>query len=1569
MALLSLGLWVSLASLMNAAGVCGDCWLIEGEKGFVWLAICSQNQPPYESIPQHINSTIVDLRLNENKIKSVQYSSLNRFGNLTELNLTKNDISYIEDGAFSAQYNLRVLQLGFNKLRNITEGILRGLGRLEYLYLQANLIEVVSPNSFWECPNVMNIDLSMNRLQTLESSTFLGLAKLSTCELYGNPFYCSCELLGFLKWLVQFNNATRSYDRMQCESPSRYAGHALLSQSQTQSAYSLLVSSCGHTHALDPKFLATRAPPTTATSDSPCGAEDCPSGDDPTPAVALHSPTHETRVPAIKVEQVTYTSATLLVQIPRPFSKMYILVQYNNSFYADIKKLQTDHEVIQLDRLQPHTAYTYCVASIRNALRYNQTCVTFSTGSDKTRGTVPPPSTATHYIMTILGCLFGMVIVLGLVYYCLRKRRQQEEKHKRPGGTTRTIMELKYGAEAEASTISQLAPKPAPPCEAPPRKPCLPSAGEPEPRKPQEPGGTPKTAKGNYIEVRTGEPDDRREPEGGGQGRNPAAEISTIAKEVDKVNQIINNCIDALKSETGPLQGGKAGAVASAEPQVPMVTEQPQGQPGLLSPVSKESYHPLRRHGSTEAAPKRPSTSSSGSARSPRSFHSEPSAPGHTCRSEAQYIEKASPVAAGGGSCPGAVPRAQPRGEHRHSYPGRRPADQPPAEGLGGRSKPSILEPLSRPRRDVAYSQLSPQYHNLSYTSSPQYHRKPTPGIWERFRLHKKRHKEGEEEYMAAGHALRKKVQFAKDEDLHDILDYWKGVSNQFLSPSLLLPILWVSLALLMNAAGVCGDCWLIEGEKGFVWLAICSQNQPPYESIPQHINSTIVDLRLNENKIKSVQYSSLNRFGNLTELNLTKNQISYIEDGAFSAQYNLRVLQLGFNKLRNITEGILRGLGRLEYLYLQANLIEVVSPNSFWECPNVMNIDLSMNRLQTLESSTFLGLAKLSTCELYGNPFYCSCELLGFLKWLVQFNNATRSYDRTQCTSPADLAGYLLLSHSQGQGQGQGQAGSRDALSALASMCNEDLYSIDPHFIFTQRPSTTTVPESPCGADDCPSGEESTPLISFQTPLVKADDTPVIELKQVAYTTATLTVHIPSPGSKGNILVQYNNSMYIDIRSLVTEREDIKIEELTPHTNYTFCVTSIHNSLRYNQTCITFTTRARSKAKPLPAASSTTHYIMTILGCLFGVVIILGVTYYCLRKKKEEQAKSKKPGNAKKTIIELKYAPELETITITQMAQKPAPPSDLMPSRMPFLPSSGELEEYSLQEVLDSPKHSRGNYIDVRTAEHPYHRDILESMFGESQDSAAEISTIAKEVDQVNLIINNCIDALQTESSSFQGPGAGAMASVESQGFLTPMYRDSYHPLKRHSSMDTAPKCPSISSNCSVRSPRSVRSDIYAAPRYKSEAKYIERSSPTPSGRLAATPCRMVRSETGHMPPYGDHSHLYAGLHHGAERKAPRSPSPCVFEPLPRSRSRRNLAYSQFSPQYHSVSYASSPEYSSKPSKGVWERYKPHEKWHRKDEYLAAGYALRKKVQFATDEDLHDILDYWKGVSSQHKS
>ncbi|XP_039735430.1 protein ELFN1 [Pteropus medius] len=809
-------LWVCVAAaaLLHAGGLArGDCWLIEGDKGFVWLAICSQNQPPYEAIPQQINSSIVDLRLNENRIRSVQQGALSRFGNLTYLNLTKNEIAFVEDGAFSGQFNLQVLQLGYNRLRNVTEGLLRGLGRLEYLYLQANLIEAVSPGAFWECPNIVNVDLSMNRIQRLHSATFAGLARLSACELYSNPFYCSCELLGFLRWLAAFTNATHTYDRMQCESPPHYSGYFLLGQGRhgQRSVLSKLLSVCTDgAYAAEPRLLPgplqpgrsppPPPPPPPEPSEAPCAQDECFSGDGTTPLVAL--PTLATQAearPLIKVKQLTQNSATLTVQLPSPFNRMYTLEHFNNSQSSTVSRLTKPQEDIRLTDLYTLTNYTYCVVSTSSGLHHNHTCLTICLPKPPSPpGPGPSPATATHYIMTVLGCLFGMVLVLGAVYYGLRRRRRRQEKHKQvaaaaaPSGLKKTIIELKYGPEMESPGLAPLPQGPLLGLEAVTRIPFPPvAAGEVAQYKLAE-SETPKAGKANYMEVRTGEPAERRDCELGRPGpdsQGSVAEISTIAKEVDKVNQIINNCIDALKSESAPFQGGKPGAVSAGEPQLVLLSEPLAGKHGFLSPVYKDAFgHGLQRHHSVEAGagPPRAGTSSGGSTRSPRAFRAEAPGAHKAAAPEAKYIEQSSPAADAILTVTPAVLRAEAEkgrqyGEHRHSYPGSHPApppSPPPHDGLGGR-KASILEPLTRPRpRDPAYSQLSPQYHHLSCSASPEYSCRAPHSIWGRLRLSRRRHKH-DEEFVAAGHALRKKVQFAKDEDLHDILDYWKGVSAQ----------------------------------------------------------------------------------------------------------------------------------------------------------------------------------------------------------------------------------------------------------------------------------------------------------------------------------------------------------------------------------------------------------------------------------------------------------------------------------------------------------------------------------------------------------------------------------------------------------------------------------------------------------------------------------------------------------------------------------------------------------------------------------------------------------------------
>uniref|UniRef100_A0A3Q2ZCF5 Extracellular leucine rich repeat and fibronectin type III domain containing 2 n=1 Tax=Kryptolebias marmoratus TaxID=37003 RepID=A0A3Q2ZCF5_KRYMA len=803
----------------------GDCWLIEGDKGYVWLAICSQNQPPYETIPQHINNTVHDLRLNENKLKAVLFSNMYRFTNLTDLNLTKNEISYVEDGAFAAQANLQVLQLGYNKLTNLTEAMMRGLGRLQNLFLQHNLIEVIASNAFWECPSLSSIDLTSNKLTRIDPSTFTVLSRLLVCELAANPFHCGCDLYGFLTWLEYFNNVSHTYDRLQCETPREMFGYPLLSPYASghggRNAKNILYHHC-RDGVMIPGM--TSLPPDL---DGPSGIGPEFGGVGPYYLQPTSSPSSadDGVSPSIKLHHVSFSTASLIVKIPKPFSKMYILTQYNNTFVSDVMNLKNKKELIKLQKLKPNNNYTFCVASIRNSQRYNHTCLQFSTRGQNSDDLVPTPSTTTHYIMTIVGCLFGMLIILGIVYYCLRKKRMHDEK-KKSICVKKTILEMRYGPEVAAAVAND----PSAVHKLQEHSGMLHSANTTSSRLSSIPqvekmasafSEAMATSKGNYMDVRTGgagmdrvgdgghgvrRGDDLRDDDGtdlgddsDDDGHGSASEISTIAMEVDKVNQIINNCIDALKLDAASCQSHAPNKIP---PHPPPATAVRPIQRQMSADAAVVMANAVKKQSSTTSCGSMGRDRDRGAARVYSLDVPEPRSPDGCNQQQLQFPDRASPV--GCGEPLERLPLDSQKShhyhqqqqiqqqqqqlevqqdyhcsEHRHSVPAlyyQGSHQGSPAQRV------SFLKPLTRSRRDAAsYSQLSPARHHSSYSgysSSPEYSSESSLRIWERFRPYRKGPRD-ESCYVTAGNALRKKVQFAKGEDLHDILDYWKGVSAQ----------------------------------------------------------------------------------------------------------------------------------------------------------------------------------------------------------------------------------------------------------------------------------------------------------------------------------------------------------------------------------------------------------------------------------------------------------------------------------------------------------------------------------------------------------------------------------------------------------------------------------------------------------------------------------------------------------------------------------------------------------------------------------------------------------------------
>ena len=119
--------------------------------------------------------------------------------------------------------------------------------------------------------------------------------------------------------------------------------------------------------------------------------------------------------------------------------------------------------------------------------------------------------------------------------------------------------------------------------------------------------------------------------------------------------------------------------------------------------------------------------------------------------------------------------------------------------------------------------------------------------------------------------------------------------------------------------------------------------------------------------------------YGNLTELNLAYNQIKTLPKKIFKNIPRLRVLNLSGNSLQLI-EFDQSHFNRLEMLDLSSNLLIQLDADTRGVLMNLFTtcVNLSLN--------------------VFGNPLQCSCESLGFLKWLKLNKNRVAYYENTTC-------------------------------------------------------------------------------------------------------------------------------------------------------------------------------------------------------------------------------------------------------------------------------------------------------------------------------------------------------------------------------------------------------------------------------------------------------------------------------------------------------------------------------------------------------------------------------------------
>ncbi|XP_016127142.1 leucine-rich repeat neuronal protein 1 [Sinocyclocheilus grahami] len=126
--------------------------------------------------------------------------------------------------------------------------------------------------------------------------------------------------------------------------------------------------------------------------------------------------------------------------------------------------------------------------------------------------------------------------------------------------------------------------------------------------------------------------------------------------------------------------------------------------------------------------------------------------------------------------------------------------------------------------------------------------------------------------------------------------------------------------------------------------------------------------LLLQSNNISRVT-SELQSLVNLTELDLSQNHFTQIQDVGLSNLTQLVTLYLEENQIKELPDMCLKDLVNLEELYINHNQISSIGPNAFSGLGNLLRLHLNSNKLMAIDSRWFESLPNLEILMIGENP------------------------------------------------------------------------------------------------------------------------------------------------------------------------------------------------------------------------------------------------------------------------------------------------------------------------------------------------------------------------------------------------------------------------------------------------------------------------------------------------------------------------------------------------------------------------------------------------------------------------
>ncbi|XP_043272457.1 protein artichoke isoform X2 [Venturia canescens] len=159
----------------------------------------------------NLGESLLRVDLSRNELSHMEDGSLTGLSHVLFLNLSRNDLTRFNSDVFKGAYNLLQLDLSANFLHEFPSDALRHLQALKFLNVSNNLITEIERTHLTGLAELQVLDLSRNNIGRLGVNTFANLTALTRLDLSLNALRTieesSFEGLINLKWLsLQDNN-------------------------------------------------------------------------------------------------------------------------------------------------------------------------------------------------------------------------------------------------------------------------------------------------------------------------------------------------------------------------------------------------------------------------------------------------------------------------------------------------------------------------------------------------------------------------------------------------------------------------------------------------------------------------------------------------------------------------------------------------------------------------------------------------------------------------------------------------------------------------------------------------------------------------------------------------------------------------------------------------------------------------------------------------------------------------------------------------------------------------------------------------------------------------------------------------------------------------------------------------------------------------------------------------------------------------------------------------------------------------------------------------------------------